>query len=145
MPPSRGKAEGISAQGKTKKGPAGYPVILRMLVEGDGLKIEQLRNVNAPVGMEYQKAFWVEVKDDSMYPRYSSGDLILVNAEIEPQTGDYAAVRFRGNENLLVRRVFIRGTNIALVPLNPNYDAIPLEREEIAFWAPIVYAQSGRE
>jgi SOS-response transcriptional repressor LexA len=145
LPPSRGKAEGTSPQSQAKKGRSSYPLILRMLVEGNDFRIEPLRDVKAPVGMDFATAYWVEVKDDSMFPRYSDGDFVLVHADIEPTTGEFAAVRYKGNENLLVRRVFIRGKNIALAPLNPTFDAIPLDRDEIVFWAPVVYAQSGRE
>lgn len=145
LPPSRSQVEGASTQVKTKKGPSSYPVILRMLIEGNGFRIEPLREVKVPLGMDFDTAYWIEVKGESMYPKYSNGDLVLVHADIEPTTGDFAAVRYKGNENLLVRRVFVRGKNIALVPLNPTFDTIPLDRDEIVFWAPVVYAQSGRE
>jgi len=68
-------------------------------------------------------AFFVEAQGDSMTGgRIYEGDLLLVDPELEPQSGDI--VLAKTEEGCTVKKLIRKSRQIVLQPLNPNYDPI---------------------
>ena len=132
----RRKEETVRAEEPTVRS---YPVVERVTQGRDGYTFESSGNEPAPPDTNFEKAYWFEIKDSSMMPRFSLGDRVLVVPDVQPQNGQFAVVVWKGDAIPTARRVFIRGEHIALVPLNPAVDVIPLGRSEIIFWGTILY------
>ena len=71
------------------------------------------------------RTFAVTVKDDSMQPLFSEGEVIFVNPDLPSQSGHYVLVDGDSNGALL-RQLKNVGGEAVLHPLNRRYDDLPL-------------------
>lgn len=64
--------------------------------------------------------FGLRVTGDSMEPKFSPGDVVIVRKQPDVESGDFAVVYVDG-DFATVKKIIKNGTSIMLVPLNNNY------------------------
>lgn len=74
--------------------------------------------------------YGLQIKGDSMEPKLSNGDVVIVRQQETADTGDIAVVLVNGDE-ATVKRVRIQENGIALIPSNPAYDIMFYTNEDI--------------
>lgn len=65
--------------------------------------------------------FGLQVKGNSMEPKFSEGDVVIVRKQSDVDTGDIAIVLVNGNE-ATIKKIRKREDGIELVPSNHDYD-----------------------
>ncbi len=63
--------------------------------------------------------FALRIQGDSMYPRYMPGDIIIVDPDVQCETGDHCIVCLNGQ--VTFRQIEETEDKITLVPLNKDY------------------------
>lgn len=101
---------------------AGYPV---EAVENI-IDYEEITSKMASLG-EY---FALQVKGDSMMPRFTEGDVVIVRKQDDVDNGDIAIMLVNGDEATIKKVQKFEG-GINLIPSNPVYDVITYTNEEI--------------
>jgi phage repressor protein C with HTH and peptisase S24 domain len=79
--------------------------------------------------------FALTVSNDSMEPKFQEGDILLINPNIEPQSGDFVVAKYTPDNEATFKQLIIhhrteKGTivmEIILHPLNEKYDDIHVE------------------
>lgn len=80
-------------------------------------------------GQYHERIFYLRINGDSMTPRFNTGDLILVDMDCQPKTGDFVVARTENNESTF-KRLKIgfdekqNMTYMQLIPLNEFYSVI---------------------
>nr|DAH37258.1 MAG TPA: Repressor protein CI [Caudoviricetes sp.] len=74
--------------------------------------------------------FGLTVKGDSMEPKFSDGDVVIVRKQSDVDTGDIAVVLVNGNEATL-KKLKKRPDGIMLIPTNPQYEVMFYNNTEI--------------
>ena len=74
--------------------------------------------------------FALRVENDSMEPIFHPGDIIIINPNIEPRTGDYVIVRLAEEGEVTFKKLILKDKLLILRPLNPKYEDIILEPKE---------------
>jgi len=74
--------------------------------------------------------FALRVENDSMEPIFHPGDIIIVNPNIKPQSGDYVIVRLRNEGEVTFKKLLIKNNLVILRPLNSKYDDIILTDDD---------------
>lgn len=82
------------------------------------------------------KAFGVSLEGDSMEPKFSDGDILIVQPSTEIHSGCYVVVRF-ANDGVLFRRLEMSGSKITLVPLNSQYQTSEHAADEFSWIYPV--------
>jgi phage repressor protein C with HTH and peptisase S24 domain len=72
-----------------------------------------------------KRTFAVTVKDDSMQPLFSEGEVIFVNPDLPGQSGQYVLVD-GDPKGALLRQLKHVGGEAVLHPLNRRYEDLPL-------------------
>lgn len=102
-----------------------------------GIPMEAIEDINDYIeipeswlvgGAEY---FSLEIKGDSMSPRYETGDIVIFKKQETCETGDDCAVMVNGDDATF-KRVERQTNGITIKPLNPNYETKFYTNEEIA-------------
>ena len=77
-----------------------------------------------------KRTFAVQVKDDSMQPLFSEGEIIFVNPDLPGEPGQYVVVESEDgrHEGALLRQVKEIGGQIILHPLNRRYEDLPVTK-----------------
>ena len=85
------------------------------------------------------RTFALKVKDDSMEPLFSDGEMIFVNPDGEWRPGDYVIAKSGDGdpEPVLLRQVKHIGSHSILHPLNRKYEDLALANEETV-WGKVV-------
>ncbi len=78
-------------------------------------------------GAEY---FGLQVKGDSMEPKISSGDIVIVRKQPDVESGEVAVVLVNGDD-ATVKRVKKSAAGITLIANNPAYDPVFYSNEDI--------------
>lgn len=73
------------------------------------------------------RAFALRVVGDSMEPRYLAGDIIVIDPDIEVQTGDPCVAKISGDVTFKV--YYENGTEIRLKAMNPKYPDMVFPKE----------------
>lgn len=85
--------------------------------------------------------YGLKVKGDSMSPAYRDGDVIVVMPNSEAQNGDLVVARIKKDhdEDVLFKKLRWSddGKRARLIPLNPEYEILEVERRKIVFLHPI--------
>lgn len=97
---------------------------------------ELLRAVRSDVMLETtdvpgKRTFALRVKDNSMQPLFSEGEIIFVNPDLKYKSGHYVVVESQGSRSgaaMLRQLKRLRGQYI-LHPLNRKYDDLPLAKQ----------------
>lgn len=74
--------------------------------------------------------FALRVKGDSMEPKISNGDVVIVCKQEDCETGDVAAVIVNG-ESATVKRIKKRPEGLMLIPSNPAYEPMFYSNEDV--------------
>lgn len=78
-------------------------------------------------GAEY---FGLQIKGDSMEPKISSGDIVIVRKQPDVESGEVAVVLVNGDD-ATVKRVKKSAAGITLIANNPAYDPVFYSNEDI--------------
>jgi SOS-response transcriptional repressor LexA len=84
-------------------------------------------------------AFAVEVEGESMEPKFSGGDILVLSPSTEPYSGCLAVCRFK-DDGIIFRRIEMLPDAIRLVALNPAYQPMEYPRNAFAW----IYVVDGR-
>jgi len=82
------------------------------------------------------KAFAVSLEGDSMEPKFSDSDLLVVQPTKEVHSGCFVVARF-ANDGVIFRRLEMKGSKITLVALNPRYQSSEHTAEEFSWIYPV--------
>lgn len=74
--------------------------------------------------------FALQIKGNSMEPKFSEGDVVIVRKQPDVDTGDIAVVLVNGNE-ATVKKIKKRPDGVMLVPTNPEYEVMFYNNAEI--------------
>lgn len=74
--------------------------------------------------------FALQVKGDSMLPRFTEGDIVIVKKQEDVDSGDIAIMMVNGNE-ATIKKVQKHEWGINLIPLNSAYETMSYSNEEI--------------
>jgi SOS-response transcriptional repressor LexA len=85
------------------------------------------------------RTFALKVKDDSMEPLFSEGEMIFVNPDLEWKPGDYVIANRRNGDPdaVLLRQVKSIGSQCMLHPLNRKYEDLPVTNQD-EVWGKVV-------
>ncbi len=75
--------------------------------------------------------FALQIKGDSMEPKISEGDVVIVRKQPDVESGEIAIVLVNGDE-ATIKKVQKFNGGINLIPSNPAYDVITYTNEQIA-------------
>lgn len=78
-------------------------------------------------GREY---FALQVKGNSMYPRYEEGDILIVRKQNDCESGDDCVVMVNGSDATF-KRVRLGENTLTLQPINPQYEIKTFSSQEI--------------
>ena len=86
-----------------------------------------------------QRTFAVQVKDNSMQPLFSEGEIIFVNPDLPGEPGHYVVVESEDGrpEGALLRQVKEIGRQVILHPLNRGYEDLPVTNDQ-HIWGRVV-------
>ncbi|MDX7999294.1 helix-turn-helix domain-containing protein [Xenorhabdus sp. Reich] len=94
-----------------------------------------------------QRAFWLEVKGDSMVSpsglSIPQGMIILVDPEVKPAVNSLVVAKLDGENELTFKQLTIEGYDTFLKPLNTQYNMIPLT-SRVHIIGVVVEAKIGR-
>ena len=78
------------------------------------------------------RTFAMQVKDNSMQPLFSEGEVIFVNPDLPGEPGHYVLVDSQNGrpEGALLRQVKEIGGQTKLHPLNPRYEDLPMTNQQ---------------
>ena len=109
--------------------PAGIPMeAIENIVDFEDIPIEWTKGGRKFIGLK--------VKGDSMYPKYTEGDTIIIQLQPDCDSGTDAVVFVNGNEATL-KQIKKRNGNIILVPFNREYpekEFKPDDKDEITIF-----------
>lgn len=74
--------------------------------------------------------FGLQIKGDSMEPKFSEGDVVIVRKQTTIQSGEIAIVLINGDEATIKKVVLFDG-GISLVPTNQAYEVRTFTNEQI--------------
>jgi SOS-response transcriptional repressor LexA len=89
-----------------------------------------------PTECQDEHAFAVRLEGPSMEPKFSEGDLLILQPGKEPYSGCLAVCRFK-NDGVVFRRVEFQPDAIRLIALNPAYPTDTYPRESFAWIYPV--------
>ena len=82
------------------------------------------------------KAFGVQLEGDSMEPKFSDGDLLIIQPSHSAYSGCFAVARFT-DDAVVLRRLEMTGGVIRLIPLNERYPVTEHQPEEFSWIYPV--------
>ena len=101
---------------------AGYPIeAVENIIDYEEISEEMARSG------EY---FALQVKGDSMLPRFADGDIVIVRKQEDIDSGDIAIMLVNGHE-ATIKKVQKFEDGINLIPSNPAYDVMTFTKKEI--------------
>lgn len=74
--------------------------------------------------------FGLQIKGNSMEPRFTNGDVVIVRKQDDVDNGDIAIVLVNGNE-ATVKKIKKFDGGINLIPTNPAFDVLTYTNEDI--------------
>lgn len=108
------------------------PVLGRVVA---GIPLEAIEDIidyeEIPKEMaECGEYFALKIKGDSMEPKFSDGDVVIVRKQSDADTGDIAIVLVNGDE-ATIKKIKKQNDGISLIPSNPKYDIMFYTNSEI--------------
>lgn len=74
--------------------------------------------------------FGLQIRGESMMPRFAEGDVVIVRKQPTVDSGDIAVVMVNGND-ATIKKLVKQKNGISLVPLNPSFEPIFYTNKEI--------------
>ena len=86
-----------------------------------------------------KRTFAVQVRDNSMQPLFSEGEIIFVNPDLPSEPGHYVVIESEdgGLEGALLRQLKEIGGQAILHPLNRRYEDLPMTKQQ-RIWGRVV-------
>jgi SOS-response transcriptional repressor LexA len=86
-----------------------------------------------------KRTFAVQVRDNSMQPLFSEGEIIFVNPDLPSEPGQYVVVESEDGrpEGALLRQLKDIGGQAILHPLNRRYEDLPVKKDQ-RIWGRVV-------
>ena len=117
---------------KNTSGAVKIPVLGTVIA---GIPMEAVENIIDYEEISPQMAstgeyFCLQVKGQSMEPKFSEGDVVVVRKQPDIESGDIAIVLVNGNE-ATIKKVKKQSDGIMLIPLNPAYDTMFYNKNDI--------------
>lgn len=126
---------------------AGYDLYQKEFIKKTGVKIPVLGLVRAGIPMDaveyiidYEEIgedmarqgefFGLQIKGNSMEPRITEGDVVIVRKQPDVESGEIAIVLINGDE-ATIKKVQKFNGGINLIPSNPAYDVMTYTNEQI--------------
>lgn len=81
------------------------------------------------VSVRGRRCFSLRVRGESMLPDFHEGDMIVIDPDLEPQSGDFVVVVIDGTGEATFKRYMKKKDGEVLMPLNPDYAPIVLQLE----------------
>ncbi len=73
------------------------------------------------------KAFAVKVEDNTMFPRYPKGTILIIEPSIELRDKDFALIHVEGENKAQFKQVLLDANDLYLKPLNGDFDIKKIE------------------
>ncbi|MHB1314189.1 MAG: LexA family protein [Christensenellales bacterium] len=115
-----------------------FPIIGSISAGYGGAAVEELTGETVDIprsmikGRKSNDCFVLRVKGDSMYPKFISGDKVLIQRCSSVDSGTIAAVLYNGEEATLKKVVYALGEDwLDLVPINPEYQTKRIEGSDL--------------
>ena len=93
--------------------------------------------IRSPYPSQDPNAFALEIRGDSMSPKFDEGDRVLVSPAKEARSGCLAIIRTRDGKSYF-KRVFFRGNEVILESFNSAYAPIVLRKRDLHFAYPVI-------
>jgi SOS-response transcriptional repressor LexA len=79
-----------------------------------------------------RRTFALQIRDNSMQPLFSEGEIIFVNPDLSGEPGHYVVVETEegGPEGALLRQLKEVGGQAVLHPLNRRYENLPMTKQQ---------------
>lgn len=133
---------------RTRQSPAG---LIRRVPLLNWQQMDQLVRSKLPPGVIHadmtvettdvsgKRTLAVKVRDDSMEPLFSEGEIFFVNPDRKWKPGDYVIINRSGGhpEAILLRQVNAVGSRYMLHPLNRKYEDLPLTKQD-KVWGKVI-------
>ncbi|MEG1995814.1 MAG: S24 family peptidase [Bacilli bacterium] len=74
----------------------------------------------------------LQVKGNSMEPRFVAGDVVIIRSQPDCETGDIVAVLINGDASTLKKIKKHDDGSLSLIPLNAAYDPLFFSKQEVA-------------
>lgn len=71
-------------------------------------------------------SFALKVRGDSMEPKFTEGDTLIVDPEVEARSGDFVIVRLDDAQEATFKQLVVDGGERFLKPVNPRYPVVPI-------------------
>lgn len=114
-----------------KMDPTRIPVLGRVVA---GIPIEAIEDIidyeEVPSYMNDSEYFALQIKGNSMEPKFSEGDVVIVRKQNDVDNGDIAIVLVNGNE-ATVKKIKKFDNGINLIPTNPAFEVLTYTNDEI--------------
>ncbi len=95
--------------------------------------------IEGPSDLRDPHAFAVQIREDSMAPKYDPGQVVFVDTTKAPVNNDYAVVGLVSGEKYVTRwRWRQRDGLVTLESVNADYKPVKVRREKVAFAYKIV-------
>jgi repressor LexA len=75
--------------------------------------------------------FALKIKGDSMEPKISEGDVVIVRKQEQVENGELAVVLVNGND-ATVKRFYMNESGVTLISSNPSYPPFIYSKEQVA-------------
>lgn len=89
-----------------------------------------------PSTIRDEKAFAVRLEGDSMEPKFSAGDVLILQPSLEPYNGCLAVIKMK-SDGFVFRRIERRAEFVRLIPLNPQWGSEDLPLDQITWIFPV--------
>lgn len=119
LPPSKGKGVSVPVLGYVR---AGIPI---EAVE-DILDYEEISQDMASQG----EHFALSIKGDSMEPKISEGDVVIVRKQSVVENGELAVVLVNGND-ATVKKFYMNENGVTLISTNPAYAPFVYSKKDV--------------
>lgn len=102
---------------------------------GAGIPLEAVEDIidTEEIAEELAKTgefFGLQIKGNSMEPKFSEGDIVIVRQQDDAKSGDIVIATINGND-AVCKRLKKYNDSIALISTNPEYDPMIFSCEEI--------------
>lgn len=100
-----------------------------------GIPIEAVQEILdyeeiTPEMASHGEHFALKIKGNSMEPKFSAGDVVIIRRQSDVDNGEIAIVLVNGDE-ATIKKIKKSPEGIALIPLNPQYEVMFYTNKEI--------------
>jgi repressor LexA len=126
---------GFDENDSTNKNQKGYSVPVLGYVRA-GIPIEAVEEILDYEEISQELAntgdfFALKIKGDSMEPKISEGDVVIVRKQEQVENGELAVVLVNGND-ATVKRFYMNESGVTLISSNPSYPPFIYSKEQVS-------------